>query len=208
MKRGLMAPNVAKAIQRASVNIPGEIETIWEPRYDYQTMPNAGATSLTFFQNPVGSLGKTLSDTNMDLSGQIPKGQNFLITGIQVELYPGVPIADAAAPTKFADDIFDFYKTGALVLRIGSKEYVRQGNLLKFAPVNRLDVNAALATGNAVDAQSQYASACGREYTVVDLLLTSNQNFSVELRDLPALPSGADARVGVTLNGYLMRNAQ
>lgn len=208
-KRGLPAPNVQRAIQRAKVNLPGVVETIWEPRYDYQTLVAAGATSQIFFLDPIGAGGKTLEDTNMDLSGQIPKGQNFLITGIQFEIYPGVAIAGATAPSSFSDDIYDVVNSGVLVLRIGAKEYVRQGNLLKFSPVNRLYVNSAVATTQAaVDAQVQYASACGREFTVVDLLLTSNQNFSVELRELDALPSGQDARIGITLNGYLMRNAQ
>lgn len=208
-QRGLVAPNVQRAIQKASVNLPGKVETIWEPRYDYQTLAAAGASSILFFQEPIGQSGKTLEDTNMDLTGQIPKGQNFLITGIQFEIYPGVGISSATAPSDFADDVYDVLNSGVLILRIGSKEYVRQGNLMKFAPVNRMYVNSAVATTQTTtDAQIQYASGCGREFTVIDLLLTSNQNFSVELRELDALPSGQNARIGITLNGYLARNAQ
>lgn len=202
--RGLMAPNVQKAIQEASVNIPGKVETIYQPLYDYQTLAATAVAQQTFFQTPVGQGGKTLADTNMELAGQLPKGQNFLITGIQVEVLPGLDVSQATL-NEFANDVYEVTKGGVLVLRIGSKEYVRQGNLMKFPPVNRLGVDAA--TGLTAESTT-YAAACGREFSVVDLLLTSNQNFSVELRDLPALPSAVAGRIGITLNGYLMRNAQ
>jgi hypothetical protein len=140
----------------------------------------------------------------MELNGQISKGQNFLITGIQVEIYPGQTIANAAL-TAFSDDVYDVLNSGVLILRIGAKDFVRQGNLLKFPPVNRLVVDAS--TGVAASS-IQYASGAGREYAIADILLTSNQNFSVELRNLAALPSTVAGKVGVTLNGYLMRNAQ
>lgn len=202
--RGLVAPNVQNAIKKASVNIGGMVESIYQPLYDYQTLLAAGATSQTFFQDPVGSSGKTLNDTNMELSGQIPKGQNFLITGVQFEIYPGGSLTQATIGTQL-NDMYAVLQTGHLILRIGSKEYIRQGNLLKFPPVNRLAVDSA--TGLAAES-TQYGAAAGREFSVVDLLLTSNQNFSVELRNLAALPSTVNARIGVTLNGYLLRNAQ
>lgn len=202
--RGLMAPNVQKAIQDASVNISGKVETIYQPLYDYQTLSATAVAQQTFFQTPVGQGGKSLSDTNMELAGQLPKGQNFLITGIQVEVLPAADPTNATIGS-FINDVYEVTKGGVLVLRIGSKEYVRQGNLMKFPPVNRIQADAA--TGLTAES-TQYAAACGREFSVVDLLLTSNQNFSVELRDLPALPSGVAGRIGITLNGYLMRNAQ
>lgn len=202
--RGLAAPNVQSAISKASVNLGGVVETIYQPLYDYQTLAATATSAQAFFQTPLGQSGKTLSDTNMELAGQIPKGQNFLITGVQVEILPGVSPTDATI-REFLNDVYAVSKGGVLVLRIGSKEYIRQGNLMKFPPVNRIDGIAA--TGLAAES-TNYAAPAGREFTVVDLLLTSNQNFSVELRDLPALPSGVAGRVGITLNGYLMRNAQ
>lgn len=202
MRRGLKVKSPNAAFRQNRVNLPNEREAIWQPLYDYQTLAAAGATSQRFFIDPIGSGGKTEADTNMELSGQIPKGQAFLVTGIQVELYPGVVIASAA--NDFADDIYDFYKGGYLTFKIGSKEFASQGNLMKFPPVNRLGVSAA--TGNAES--YLYSVATGREFEVKDLLLESNQNFNVELNELAAMPSGNDARIGVTLNGFLYRNAQ
>lgn len=202
--RGLPNQNIGHAIRNSRVNIPGVVASQWWPLYDYQVKTAAATAQQSFFQQPIGAAGKTLNDTNMDLAGQIPKGQTFQITGIQVELYPGVEL-DTAAATLFCNDVYDFYKTGTLTLTIGSKDYVRHGNLLKFAPVNRLA--GQVATG-LVTQQISYMAAAGREFTVEKLLIESSQNFSVVLKDMAALPSGQPARLGVTLNGYLFRNAQ
>jgi len=204
MRRGLSVKSPSSAFRQNRVNLPNMSEGIWQPLYDYQTKTAAATATQRFFIDPIGTVGKTQADTNMELSGQIPKGQAFLITGIQVELYPGELVGQATI-AEFADDVYDFYKGGALKLKIGSKDYVTQGNLMKFAPVNRLGVSGSSGT-TAVN--YLYACATGREFAIKDLLLESNQNFSVELLELAALPSTNDARVGVTLNGFLYRNAQ
>lgn len=208
MARGLTPQDPSQVFRTRRVNVPDKVGAIWNPLYDYQTLASGGVSVQRFFVDPVGTQSKTLADTNMQLSGQIPKGQAFEITGIQVELYPGVAINGTAA-SDFADDIYDFYKDGYLVLTIGQKDFVTQGNLMKFAPVNRL----ALASDSATTATTttlvaQYAVAAGREFSIANLLLESNQNFSVQLHEINALPSGQSARVGVTLNGFLYRNAQ
>lgn len=202
--RGLRNQNIGHSIRTARVNLPGAVESIWNPLYDYQVLAAAGATNQAFFQVPIGQAGKTLVDTNMDLAGQIPKGQTFKITGVQIEVFPGV-VVDSATATQFANDMYATLKTGALVLKIGAKEYIRQGCLMKFPPVNRM------AGDNATGLTTQtisYFSAAGREFTVEDMLLESSQNFGVTLQGLPALPSGVAGRIGVTLNGFLFRNAQ
>lgn len=207
-KRGLTVKSPQSAFAQNRVNLAGYKEAIWQPIYDYQDLAAAGANSQRFFIDPVGTGGKTIADTNMELSGQIPKGQAFLITGIQVELYPGEVIQQDSV-SQFADDIYDFYKGGALKLKIGSKDFITQGNLMKFPPVNRMGVDSSVSDTTADTVHSYlYATATGREYAIKDLLLESNQNFSVELLELAAMPSGNDARVGVTLNGFLYRNAQ
>lgn len=204
--RGIQSISPQGMLKRGRVNIPGMAETIWQPLYDYQTKV-AGATAVQrFFVDPVGTAGKTFSDTNMELSGQIPKGQVFMITGIQVEFYPGVAIGDVNA-SEYANDVAALYNGGYLRLKIGSKDFVVQGNLMKFPPVNRLAVAAAAADSTGTISYL-YAVAAGREYSVAGLTLESNQNFSVELLDMAALPSTQPGRLGVTLNGYLGRNAQ
>lgn len=201
-QRGISNQNVRRMIRESRVNLPGLVATQWYPLYDYQSKTAAATAEQIFFQSPAGQGGKTINDTNMLLAGQIPKGQVFQITGVQVELYPDLDV-DAAAATQFADDVYKFYKTGNLQLTIGSKDYIRHGNLLSFAPVNRFDGFAATtAAGHAIS----YLSAAGREFTVEKLLIESSQNFAVTLRDMPALTT--TARLGVRLQGFLGRNAQ
>jgi len=202
--RGLRPASPSSAFKRGQVNVADAIGAIWNPLYDYQTLAAAGAASQRFFIVPNGQGGKTVVDTNMDLSGQLSVGQMFQVTGIQVELYPGVAIQGTAA-SAFADDVYNFYKGGALIFNIGQKAFVTQGNLLKFAPVNRLGV--AASTGLTTDT-ILYCTATGREFTIADLTLQAGQNFNVELIGLSALPSGENARIGVTLNGFMYRNAQ
>lgn len=208
MQRGLTATDPKKWFQNSRVNNPDAMEVIWQPLYDSITVPNAGSNALRLFQNPIGQNGKTIADTNMELGGQIPKGQAFKCTGIEVLLVPAGTVYGAAAPT-ISDDVSAFYNGGALRLQIGSKDFTTQAPLLRFPPSVRQGGYTSISDSTADTLQAvDYSSACGREYSIVDLLLESSQNFNVTLLEVPALPSGEDAIVFVTLNGYLARNQQ
>jgi len=208
--RGLSASNPEKWFENNRVNIPGVKEVIWEPLYDSAVYPLAGSTSIVFFQDQIGKNGKTLSDTNMELDGQLSKGKVFLITGIQIAFYPGNgsnSLGTGMGQT-LVRDVEAFSKGGALILRIQSKEYLRQAPLGKFPPCERISGDATVYGQNVVPSTTQYAVTSGREFAVRQMLLESNQNFTVELVSLPALPSGLNGRLVVTLNGYTARNAQ
>lgn len=214
MKRGIQAVPPSQAFQQARVNLPGVVEAIWQPLYDRQVKTAAATTVQTFFQVPLGSgttaVGtgaKTLSDTNMLLNGNIPKGQAFQITGVEVDFMPDLDITNDAEDSQYANDVLDFYKGGNLTLTVGSKPYIQQGNLMQFAPQHRLAGFAAVATTNGTTASEiTYAQAAGREFSVVPILLESSQNFSVSLGDLAA--TSTTGLIFVRLNGYLYRNAQ
>jgi hypothetical protein len=51
-----------------------------------------------------------------------------------------------------------------------------------------------------------YGTAIGREFATNEMYIESNQSFSVSLYNLSAI--SADARIGVTLNGWLYRDVQ
>lgn len=210
-QRGLNSPSASQLIAKYRVNIPGKVEVIWQPLYDYQATVAAATASQLFFQVPIGQATKTLNDTNMDLPGQLPKGQMFAVTGIQVDFYPDLEITNVVEDDQFVNDTYDFYRQGNLNFHIGSKDYLRQGNLMKFPPVNRLAGFAAAGaatTTAATDFQeyTKYAMAAGREFEVRDLVLESTQNFSIDIQNRLAVST--TGRVGVTLNGWLFRNAQ
>ncbi len=214
LARGLKAGNPKEWLSRNRVNIPNVKEVIWEPLYDTVTYPAAGASSLILFQDQIGKSGKTLSQTNMDLDGQLPSGKALKVVSVQLAFYSGFS-SNLHAPGQVSDvtnDVRTFTENGSLKFRINSKEFLRQAPLGKFPPAERLDGFTAQATsktvaGNSID-YTDYAVAAGRVFSISGLLLESNQNFHIELNDLPALPSGVDGRIVCTLNGWLGRNAQ
>lgn len=210
LARGVGQSNPEQWFNDNRVNIPGKKEVIWEPLYDSVAVSAAGGETLTLFQDQIGKAGKTLSDTNMDLDGQLSKGTAFLVTSIQLAFYPGgtSAIVGAAMGRQTANDVKDFYQSGSLSFRIQSKEYLRQAPFGKFPPAERIAASAAQFGQNATQNYFQYGVACGRIFSIRNLLLESNQNFSITLAETGALSSGIDGRVVCTLNGYRARNAQ
>ena len=121
MKYGKMLPDL-QALENYRINRAGEVEGIWNPLYDYQNYAAAGQTSLSFFQIPIGQSSKTRKDTNMVSAGQLPKPQEFLVTGIEVMFWPGVVLSVLGAPAAqvFMDDVYDFNKSGYLEFTVAS----------------------------------------------------------------------------------------
>lgn len=212
---GMSAPTVRSVSNRARVNVPNLAGAVWWPLFDKQVLAATAVGQQTFFAVPIGQGGKTATDTNMELAGQIPAGQRFIITGIGVHIFPGVlpgvgsAAAGVAAVNGFANDVYSVLRTGRLKLTIGAKDYVNHGPLMRFPPANRLDTDAANATTVAATTMNfAYAAACGSAFATFDTELMANQNFSVTLFDLPALPSTVAGTVVVDLYGWLYRNAQ
>lgn len=226
-------------LQKYAVNRPGQQEVIRQPLYDTAVYATAGSTGISFFATPIGqgasaSPGnagnvKTIADTNMTLAGQLPAGQNFMVEQIEVDVTPGASAATtttftlvhpvvfavaASAGTVFAaaSDVNAIYQTGVLTLTIGSKNYLQDGPLKKFAPQNYVDVESSVESTSATVGQTlvSTARALGKPYNIVPVTLVSTQNFNVTLNwpVVVATPSGFNAAVRCTLNGYLFRNSQ
>lgn len=209
-------------LSKFSVNRPGW-EAIRQSLYDFQAYAAAGQAVLTFFANPLGQGGKTLSDTNMTLAGQLPKNQEFLIQSIEVVFFPTTPTVAAQMPAVFGaeaaqsliNDVYIVGRSGNLNLTIGSKPYLQEAPLGKFPPKTHMCVDAALADATTAGANLQsrtgYAYWSGRPYVLdpAALLLPENQNFSITLN----WPEGVQAitnpgRIGVVLDGILYRRSQ
>lgn len=230
-------PTLVQARQY-SVNRAG-VEGIRQTLYDYNLYPTAGVQQIVGFSQQQGqgvtsALGavvgsaKTIADTNMTLSGQIPAGQGFLILSIEVPFYPGLSAAantfTPAVPSTFAavaaaavagqvNDVKTFYESGSVRLFIGSKTYLEEAPILRFPPKAYFEMSAALATNSATTSEVAAVElhASGRPYMVEPaVLLENNQNFNVQLNFPAAVatPSGFNARVGIILDGYLYRNSQ
>lgn len=210
-------------LSRYSVNRHGW-EAIRQSLYDYQAYAALGQAQLTFFAQPVGANGRTLSDTNLTLAGQLPKNQEFLIQSIEVFFSPTTPTVAAGMPSvapaagavaSLVNDAYIVGRSGNLNLTIGAKPYLQEAPLGRFPQKAHFELAGALAdtTSAAADRQSRLAFGwwTGRPYLLdpAPLLLPENQNFSVAL----SWPEGAQAivnpaRIGVILDGILYRRSQ
>jgi len=215
-----MIPSRAE-LQKYNVTIPDTYEGLSQPLYDYQAYAAAGATSFTFFATPAGSGGKTVDDTNMVLSGQIPAQQIFLIQSIEVPFYPTTPTVAAQMPAAFGaqavaqivNDVYKFYRAGNFLLTIGSKPYLQVAPLMSLPPKTHLVTNGALADVTTAGANLQsrigYAYAAGRPFILgAPLKLAPNMSFSCSINFATAVVITNPARVGVVLDGVLYRQAQ
>jgi len=220
--KNLDAPS-SESLEKYNVNRSGQFEAVRQTLYDFQTYAQAGATSFTFFQAPVGQSSKTLADTNMELAGQLPNPKMFLIQSIEVYFFPSgtttaLPstAAIADANSSFVNDTYNVGRAGWLEFFIGSKPYLREAPLLRFPPKAKLDGFAAAATsltaGAATQTQIAYAAWGGRPYMLTPpILLKPTQNFAVTLNFPTAVALTANnttARIGVVLDGILYRNSQ
>jgi hypothetical protein len=207
-------PPTLPALTQYNVNRAGQSEVIWQPKYDYQVYPALGATQFTFFQTPVGQGGTTLADTNMQAAGQMPRPQEFLVTGLQVLFVPGNAVAREVVATEVQDNWNDvqnvMFGEAWLDFFIGSKSYLDDGPLAKFSQQFRLTGNSNI-TGTPAAAAIQfvdYAVHCGRYYSITPVKLPANQNFNVTLNFPVAIPASVAGTVGVILDGFLYRLSQ
>jgi hypothetical protein len=209
-------------LERYNVYRPGW-EAIRQSLYDFQAYAAAGSTLLTFFALPLGQGGKTLSDTNMNLAGQLPSNVEFLLQSIEIHVFPTTPTVTAQMPAvqgakaaaALVNDLYIIGRSGNLQLLIGQKPYLQEAPLGRFPPKTRFAVDAALAdtTTAAADSQARIAFPKweGRPYLLApaSLRLPQNANFSVTLN----WPEGVQAisnpaRIGVVLDGILYRKSQ
>ena len=198
MRNGRPIPS-SNALNQFSVNASGEMDVIYQPLYDYATYLAAGQTSLNFFQNPIGQLGKTREDTNMESAGQLPAPQKFVVEAISIDFFPGA--VTSAGNTNW-EDAYTVFQSGYLDFVVGSKSRLQQAPLGAFPPPYRLGGSSGSAA--AVD----YSSFAGQMFNIIPVTLPANQNFSVSLNWAVGLPISVDARIGVKLHGNLYRSVQ
>lgn len=222
MAQPSVRPRSLKNQRSLSVIRPGQIEAVNEDLYDFQTYALAGTTSsYRFFTTQLGSGGKTLADTNMELSGQLSSGIEFIVRGIEIPFFPGVlpsPIATASTvalgQSNFVNDVWTIFRQGYMVLTVLAKPYLRIAPLGRMPFSQRLHLNGWQTDSTTAGAtqlnKTNYAAAGGAAFAVTPFKLTSNMNFDVSLffPTVAALPSGVDGRIGVILRGIKQRVSQ
>lgn len=188
-----------------------------------------GQGITTAIGGTVGS-GKTQWDTNQELGGTLPSGKSFLAESIEVLFLPGsVSTANTYTPATlgaflavaaatytaltYQNDVNSFYQSGMLEFNILSKNYLRETPLLKFPPKAQFELGGGVSSNSATTGVTGafHSKAAGRAYYLEpQISLQPAMNFEVLLRwpAAVATPSGFNARVGVTLDGYMMRASQ
>jgi hypothetical protein len=204
-------------------------EFVTQSLYDSAAYPALGVLTLSFFQTPQGAgVGfgggtKTLSDTNMVLNGQLPSGNMFVASTIEIEFQPATPSVAAGLPAAFGaqavmtsiNDAYIFWRSGSLSLRILQKDYSQEAPLMRFPSCADFSLQAALSDattpGAAFQSRVGFASSYGPVYSLApnNLLIPETTNFKVTL----AWPEGLQAitnpaRVFVRLGGMQARQAQ
>ena len=210
-----------QSLDQYKVVLPGW-EAITQTIYDSNAYAAAGQAQLAFFTTPSGSGGKTNSDTNMQLAGQLPANNQQLVTSIELKFCPTVPAVTAQNPAAFGaqvvaaivNDVYVFYHQGNLQFYIGNKIYLLEGPLGRFPSKTSFDVSAALADVSTAGASFQsriaYAQAGGRPYLLrAPLLIQPTQAFTFTLN----WPEGVQAitnpaKIWAILDGVFYRLAQ
>jgi hypothetical protein len=221
--------NMADMMGAFSTTQWGNWEFVNQTLYDSAAYAAAGSTGLSFFQVPVGAGtgfgggAKTLSDTNMDLNGQLPSGQMFVVSQVEIEFQPTTPTVAAGMPAAFGaqaimvqiNDAYIFWRSGNFSLNILQKKYLQEAPLMRLPSQADFSLQAALADVTTAGASFQsrvgFAAAYGPVYTLApnNLLIPSTTNFVARCN----WPEGVQAisnpaRVFVRLGGMQARVAQ
>lgn len=191
----------------------------------FQTPKGQGLTSAV---GATAANPKTAADTNMVMAGTLPSGQEMLVESVEVAFYPGSVstantytidaltfflAAASAVPTAAVDDVNAFYQSGWLEFNILAKNYLTQAPLGCFPPKTQLTAGGAIASNSATTSEVGYALArqTGRPWYVdpkIDLMPAMNFDVTLKWPGLVATPSTFNARVMVTLDGFLLRASQ
>lgn len=195
----------------------------------YDTLPFVSNTTqqLKFFMTPAGQGGKTKEDTNMELAGQLSKGQKFSVDCIELRLRPGSAVgaaytranpvqfvAGAPVAPNFFNDVWALGTRGVLRFNIGSgKQYLEDGPLEVFPQLSGMVHFPEEAFATAAAASNEYSAdygrVVGRPYQVQpEIPIEDTTSFNIVLAwdaGAFALPSTFTAQIQVRLLGILFR---
>lgn len=207
-------------------------EGIRNALYDTVVYPAAGTNQLTCFAIKQGDGttwsgggSKTFSDTNMQLGGQLPADQRFLMESIEVGFWPCQPTVANFFPADFGtavtatwiNDQWVFRQSGNLELKIASKSYLNEAPMAVFPSKTVFEITGALSDSSTpithAWSAALYANQKGRPYIMhpYAIGLDWGEAFQVQLNwpeGKQAMPSNNPAIVRLRLDGILQRRAQ
>lgn len=182
--------------------------------YDRQVYEAGAAWDHEFFQAPMGCMGKTEADTNMYLSGQLPKGNRFMATGIEMIFLP----AQGLSKAKRIADVNAAARSGLVRMCIGNRQYFMAAPLAAVPAraywyQDRKDETEKAVTRMNLRAQlteqfreTDYGAFGGKPFDLVPVFIDAGQSFRVIVSKLAPLPSGEDGELWCRINGRLIRD--
>lgn len=195
-------------------------EAVDQPIYHIQSYGTGGSTSLTFFNVAQGGATNGLSDTNMDQAGALSAGKRFAIFGLSVAFFGSAPqVFNAASTASNLNDAKAVLEGIAnLNLIVLSKTYYQ------CAPLAYLPAGFGTFIGGAAYQRTQASGADGNGFIAegvngmpiptairrlrVPIPIPQQVNFSVTMNFNAAITVSTASRIGVFLDGVLIRAKQ
>lgn len=221
---GLGRPILTQADLQNHVAALATQDVVYWPLYDALAWASAGQSLLSYYANPQGagttsapgaSGAKTSSDTNMQLAGQLPLGNDFFFTGLEFDFFPGVnpeQVGGADEVNGFINDTYTAMKSGLVTYTVQNRNYIQDGPLVNFPASARLAVAAAIGGTTTAGTQSisdiAYAAAVGDPYEITPVYVQATQGFQMQVTWPALVTLSATARMFCRQRGYLIRNAQ
>lgn len=200
--------------------------------YDTQIYPAAGTTSLQFFNTARGSgtsysgVGsKSFSDTNMQVGGQLPADQRFLVESLEIQFIPCLPAVagfypcdyHTAAAATWVNDQWLFRTSGNLSFNVAQKPYLNEAPLMVFPSKTNFEICGAVSdtttAGTGQYNANLYANVKGRPYILHPYAvgLDWGEAFDITLawpEGVVATQSTKPAVCRVRMDGILQRKTQ
>jgi hypothetical protein len=195
---------------RKHVHIGGHSDVCRQPLYDSYPIKSA-PFAAEFFSQPLGE-HKAPADTNMYISNILVPGNSFYTTGIGVYFVPNI---EQRPSTRSADlaDVLCVLGHGHLQFRVGNRRYLELAPLGAAPPPFPMywgrDLPALEKMMNEpTKADSEGAKKIGLGFELVPIYIASQQYFGVTVRIDNCFKLNNPGRLGVMLDGALIREAQ
>jgi hypothetical protein len=189
-------PQAIDRLQRGTFGASGE-KLDWS-YYDRVVLVST-TTTTRLFTVQLGASGKTLADTNLTQSGQIPQGQLFRIKSIKT-FY----VTNATRATANVQMIYDVLKNTSVQIIIPNKGPMGQWSLMELMGASTLIAVTPTAAGDNIPViQPRYHGIFPLN---IPMTLAALTPFYVEVTHHTA-PNAAlnDDRIYVSLSGMLVR---
>jgi len=198
-------------VRRHNPVVQGVLETIDQPIYDsFSIAANTAFPKTVLFQNQIGSGGKTLAQTNMVQSGQLPNPQKLELHTI------GVWIANNTTLT----DLINILTNVSFTLTVNTKPYLQVPPLFLPAGCGAV-LNAIAGIGSSLPATSAVGFSTGNGITDMravfslscPFMIETGESFNVTLNPETPFntqanstnPPGVGTTIYVKLDGILYR---